>query len=90
MASLAVIVASLDTLGCLVVAFFYFRVWKKMRDSLYGSLASAFVLLAADELGTVLGRISGQETATPEFFRLAAFALLTVTILVKSLATASA
>jgi hypothetical protein len=90
MASLSVIVSGLNTLGYLVAAFLYFRIWKTVRDTLFASLACAFVLLSANELGMVLARVSGEPNPTPDFLRLAAFTLLTGAILVKSLATASA
>jgi len=90
MASLGVMVSGLDTIGYLVAAFLYFRVWKDIRDSLFASLGCAFLLLAGNELGMVLARVSGEPNPTPDFLRLAAFTLLTGTILAKSLAMASA
>jgi hypothetical protein len=84
MFSFAVLVAGVDTLGYLVAAFLYLRVWKKMRDFLFAALALAFVLLAASEVAFVAGYLRGDGVAIAEIFRLAAFGLLVAAVVIKS------
>jgi len=85
MVSLGIFVAGVDTVGYLVAAFLYLRVWKRLGDFLFAALACTFVLLAANELALDIAYVTGHGAIIAEIFRIAAFTLLMGTVLAKSL-----
>lgn len=66
--------------GCLVAATFFFKFWKKTRDSLFWMFGAAFVLLAIERAVIAALGVAGEERSLVYLIRLAAFLLILVAI----------
>jgi hypothetical protein len=77
-------------MGCIVIAFFFFRFWEKTRDGLFAVFAAAFGVLAVERV-LLLITASGLATSAFEEFRpyvywvrFAAFMLIIIGIYLKN------
>jgi hypothetical protein len=65
-------------LGFFTIAFFFFRFWKKNRDSLFGVFAVAFWLLGMERI--VLLATSSEDEIRPFVYLVRFFAFLMILI----------
>lgn len=76
-------------LGFLAIGFFFFRFWKKTRDSLFATFAAAFWVLAVERvllLATTTEPDAGMHEMRPYVYlvRFTAFMLIIVAFLMKN------
>ncbi|HEX4078469.1 MAG TPA: DUF5985 family protein [Rhizomicrobium sp.] len=83
--TIAVFFAGADTLGFLVASLLFLRAWRRTHDSLFGSFAAAFVLLAINQALTVFITLPEPEKSWIYLLRLAAFILLIFAIIAKNM-----
>ena len=74
----------LITMGFIVSAMFFFRFWKRTRDTLFLTFGFAFLLLALNQALIGLSNVPGEGQSLLYLPRLFAFALLIVAILSKN------
>ncbi len=72
------------TLGFLVAGLFFLRFWKRTRDGLFIAFALAFWLLGLTQALLALSNIPVEERSWLYLLRLAAFALILVSIWLKN------
>lgn len=79
------------TVGFLAIGFFFFRFWKKTRDSLFAVFAASFWVLAAERLvllmladGTGPDSLLHEQRAYVYLIRFSAFMLIIVAFLIKN------
>lgn len=72
------------TIGFLVAGLFFLRFWKRTRDGLFIAFALAFWLLGLAQAILALADIPLEERSWVYLLRLAAFALILVSIWVKN------
>lgn len=77
-------ISGLVTMGFVTAALFFFRFWKRTRDTLFLSFGFAFCLLAFNQALIGLSDIAGEERSLLYLPRLAAFALLIAAIIKKN------
>jgi hypothetical protein len=77
------------TAGYLVAALFFFRFWRRTRDSLFVNFSIAFLLFASGQFGSIW--FDGQHDDSTWIFllRLAGFVLLLVAIVRKNFTPAA-
>jgi hypothetical protein len=77
------------TAGYLVAALFFFRFWRRTKDSLFANFSIAFLLFASGQFGSVW--FDGQHDDNTWIFllRLAGFVLLLVAIVRKNFTPAA-
>jgi len=63
-------------LGFLVCSCFFLRFWRRTKDGLFLSFASAFLLLGVGQTVLALGNIPTEERGSLYLIRLAAFLLI--------------
>lgn len=68
------------TMGFLVAGLFFLRFWKRTRDNLFVAFALAFWLLGLTQALLALSNIPVEERSWLYLLRLAAFALILVSI----------
>ena len=68
------------TMGFLVAGLFFLRFWKRTRDGLFVAFALAFWLLGLTQALLALSNIPVEERSWLYLLRLAAFALILVSI----------
>ncbi|HEY1956132.1 MAG TPA: DUF5985 family protein [Polyangiaceae bacterium] len=68
--------------GCLVASGFFFKFWRKTKDSLFAIFGVAFIVLATERV-VLLGR-SAEEPSLVYAFRLVAFVLILAAIVNKN------
>ena len=68
------------TMGFLVAGFFFLRVWKRTRESLFLAFAAAFWLLGLGQAMLTFADIPVEERSWLYLLRLAAFSLILVSI----------
>lgn len=76
--------SGLITMGLVIAALFFFRFWKRTRDTLFATFGLAFLLLAFNQALIGLSDVSGEERSLLYLPRLAAFALLIAAIISKN------
>ncbi len=71
-------------MGCLAIATFFWRTWRRTNDRLFGWFAVSFLLLAVERF--LIVATHAQELSTPWVYliRLAAFALIALAIIEKN------
>ena len=72
------------TMGFLVAGFFFLRFWKRTRESLFLAFAAAFWLLGLVQALLAFTNIPVEERSWLFLLRLAAFALILVSIWMKN------
>jgi hypothetical protein len=72
------------TMGFLVAGLFFLRFWKRTRDGLFIAFALAFWLLGLTQALLALSNIPVEERSWLYLLRLAAFALILVSIWLKN------
>ena len=72
------------TFGFLVAGLFFLRFWKRTRDGLFVAFALAFWLLGLTQALLTLSNIPVEERSWLYLLRLAAFALILVSIWFKN------
>lgn len=72
------------TMGFLVAGLFFLRFWKRTRDNLFVAFALAFWLLGLTQALLALSNIPVEERSWLYLLRLAAFALILVSIWLKN------
>jgi peptidoglycan/LPS O-acetylase OafA/YrhL len=77
------------TAGYLVAALFFFRFWRRTKDSLFANFSIAFLLFASGQFGSIW--FDGQHDDNTWIFllRLAGFVLLLVAIVRKNFTPAA-
>jgi len=72
------------SMGCIVVALYFFRFWRTTRDRLFILFGIAFALLALNRTALAFSHPSAE--STPYFFvaRLAAFVLIAFAVVDKN------
>ena len=70
--------------GCFVCALFFLHFWRRTRDGLFLAFALAFVLLGIGQSILALANIPTEERGSIYLFRLVAFALIIVAIILKN------
>jgi uncharacterized membrane protein YqgA involved in biofilm formation len=83
--SLASFLSGLITMGFLIAALFFFRFWKRTRDTLFATFGVAFLLLALNQALIGLSEMTGEGRSLLFLPRLAAFALLIGAIIGKNI-----
>lgn len=73
--------------GFLVAGLFFFRFWRRTRDSLFLAFAIAFALLGFGQAVQALASIPQEERSYIFLIRLAAFTLILVAIIRKNRST---
>ena len=71
-------------MGCLVIATFFARSWRRTGDRLFGWFGLSFLLLASERF--LIDLTHAEELSTPWVYliRLAAFALIAIAIVEKN------
>jgi len=64
------------TMGFLIAGLFFFRFWRRTRDSLFLAFAIAFWLLGLNQALLVLTNVPVEERSWLYLLRLAAFAII--------------
>ena len=72
------------TLGFVLAGLFFLRFWKRTRDSLFLAFAAAFWLLGLNQALLALTDIPVEERSWLYLLRLAAFAIIIVSIWMKN------
>lgn len=72
------------TMGFVVAGLFFLRFWKRTGDSLFASFAVAFWLLGLTQALLALSNVPIEERTGLYLLRLAAFALILVSIAIKN------
>jgi uncharacterized membrane protein YqgA involved in biofilm formation len=72
------------TMGFVIGALFFFRFWKKTRDSLFMAFGLAFILLALNQTLIAVMNVAREDQPWLYLPKLAAFGLLIVGILAKN------
>lgn len=72
------------TLGFALAALFFLRFWRRTGDGLFGAFAAAFLLLSLNQALLVLADIPVEERSWLYLLRLAAFALIILSIVRKN------
>jgi len=72
------------TAGSLVAALFFFRFWKRTRDSLFLVFGMSFLLFAFSQAATLLAEAPGDTLRWVYLLRLAGFVLLLAAIIGKN------
>ena len=67
-------------LGALIAGAFFFKFWRKTRDSLFWMFGAAFVLLAIERIVILAAGVDAEEHSLVYLIRLAAFLLILVAI----------
>jgi peptidoglycan/LPS O-acetylase OafA/YrhL len=75
----------MTTTGFLIAALFFFRFWKRTKDSLFANFGIAFVLFAISQLISLAFDAPHDDKTWIYLLRLAAFILLLVAIVGKNL-----
>lgn len=71
--------------GYLVAALFFFRFWRRTRDSLFMAFGLAFVLMAVNQLALALLPVPQEELHYIYVIRIAAFLLILGAIVNKNI-----
>lgn len=71
-------------MGCLILAAFFFRYWRRTGDRFFSLFSIAFVLLALERLGLTIVNAPEEPRSEMYFLRLAAFLLIILAILDKN------
>ncbi|MGN6147413.1 MAG: DUF5985 family protein [Rhizomicrobium sp.] len=85
MNALAVFLTGMNTAGCLVAGFLFFRFWRRTQDFLFLAFGLAFLLFAANQAAVALLGIPRESQSWIYLLRLAGFTLIIVAILRKNL-----
>ncbi|MGH7088901.1 MAG: DUF5985 family protein [Stellaceae bacterium] len=70
--------------GYLILGLFFLRFWRRTSDSLFVAFGIAFWLLAINHASATLTHVEETTAAWLYFLRLAAFAIISVAILLKN------
>jgi hypothetical protein len=76
-------------LGCLVLAAFFLRFWRRTGDRFFLMFAIAWVFFALERLGLAILNAPEEPAARMYFLRLAGFLVIIVAILDKNRAAAT-
>ncbi|HLY05964.1 MAG TPA: DUF5985 family protein [Rhizomicrobium sp.] len=87
MRTFAQFLSGADAFGYLVAALLFLRAWARTRDPLFTSFAAAFVLMAINQVLTVFVTLPEPDKSWIYLFRLAAFVLIIMAIIVKNVQT---
>lgn len=71
-------------LGYLAVGFFFFRFWRKTRDSLFGVFAASFWVLAVERIVLLMTNPEHELRPFVYLIRFSAFMLILVAIYLKN------
>lgn len=77
--------SGLVTMGFLIAAMFFFRFWRRTRDTLFMIFGVAFLLLAFNQALIGVSDVTGEGRSLLYLPRLAAFALLIAAIVSKNM-----
>ena len=72
------------TMGFAVCGLFFLRFWKTTRDGLFVGFAAAFFLLAIGQAALSFSRVPVEERSLLYLVRLAAFAIILISIWLKN------
>ncbi len=76
-----------NTFAYFLAAMFFFRGWRRTRDSLFLIFSAAFTLFAINEAATALQLLPPERQGLAFLFRLAGFTLLIVAIIAKNVSS---
>ena len=82
-------VSGMVTAGYLVAALFFFRFWRRTKDSLFANFSIAFLLFASGQFGSIWFDGQHDDNAWIFLLRLAGFVLLLVAIVRKNFTPAA-
>jgi hypothetical protein len=85
MSSIGVFLSGMGTMGFVVAGLFFFRFWRRTRDSLFIAFGVAFCLFALNQGLIVFSPVPQEEQSWLFLLRVAGFALLIVAIVAKTL-----
>lgn len=77
------------TAGYLVAALFFFRFWRRTKDSLFANFSIAFLLFASGQFGSIWFDGPHDDNTWIFLLRLAGFVLLLVAIVRKNFTPAA-
>lgn len=89
MSDIAAFVSGLITMGFAVAGLFFLSFWRRTHDFLFAAFAVAFWLLAVNQTLATLLHAPEEAEARIYLFRLAAFLIIIVAIVVKNTARGS-
>jgi len=87
MRAFALFLSGADGFGYLVAALLFLRAWARTWDSLFASFAAAFVLMGVNQVLAVFVTLPEPDKSWIYLFRLAAFVLIIMAIIVKNVRT---
>ena len=85
MQDLAVFLGGMATMGFLLAGLFFFRFWKRTKDSLFAKFGIAFWLLAANQAVIDVSGIPSESLSWAFGLRILAFAMLIYGIVGKNI-----
>jgi len=77
-------ISGMLTMGCLVLAGFFLRYWRRTDDRFFAIFSVAWVLLALERLGLAIVNAPEEPRSLMYLLRLAAFVLIILAILDKN------
>jgi zinc transporter ZupT len=89
MSRIGILLAGADSLGYLIAALLYLRIWNRRRDYFFAAIGGAFVLLSLSEFVSTVWRAQGSDAAPAYVLCLIAFGILLAAIAYRSFGAAS-
>lgn len=76
--------SGMATAGFLVSSLFFFRFWRRTKDSLFAIFGISFILFAIGQFGAQFTDAPREDVVWVYLFRLAGFALILVAVIGKN------
>ena len=77
--------SGMTTAGFLIAALFFFRFWRRTKDSLFANFGVSFILFAIGQAASLVANVPHDDKTWVYLLRLAGFILLLVAIFCKNL-----
>jgi uncharacterized membrane protein HdeD (DUF308 family) len=76
--------SGMTTAGFLIAALFFFRFWRRTRDSLFATFGVSFILFAIGQMASLVSDAPQDDRTWVYLLRLAGFILLLIAIIRKN------